>query len=774
MTTTAELLKSWEPVFNPRSVAVVGASNVPGKWGFILPLHLVTGGYEGELFYINPKENYIHGYKAYPNLSSVPSDIDLVIVTVPAKAVFSVVDECREKGVKNIVMITAGFSETGAEGRELEDRLIAQANEAGIRIIGPNMMGICCPPNKLMAMGAMVTPPAGHISFLSQSGNLGVQLLGWAQSAGLGIARFVNSGNEGQTTCDQVLEYYGVDPLTKVIILYLEGIDNGERFLELAERISRHKPIIALKVGVTEAGAKAASSHSGAVSTSSRVYQAMVRQAGIIEASSTEELIDLARTFGNLPIPRGKKVGIMTMGGGWGVVTTDLCARQGLEIPDISVETRERIDRVLPKFWSRSNPVDLVGTLNRGAHYEVMETLIQDPKFDSIISLGSLTGMQYSSRVRLRDAFRPWYNFFRRYGLNAFLAINYSMIWKGVVKPARERSKKQESIGGTDKTGGINFREVRSWSDDLFSERIKALMRSSGKPIVPVAFDASSVPEIFRRFGLVAFGIPEKAVMSLSKLSDYGAYLERKRQEDEREVPELDSGDVSKLAEMFLANKSGALTESEAKELLRIYGIGTTVQELVNSEDEAVRAAARIGWPVVIKVDSPDILHKTDAGVVRLGIQSEDELRIIYSEIIEAAKEIKPDARIKGVLVQEMIKGGTEVIVGVSRDEHFGQTILVGLGGIFVEVLEDVSIRILPIERPDAEAMLEEIHGRKLLEGFRGRPLADRQALIEVLMRVGRLAYHHRDRVEEMDINPLVVFDDGKGVKALDALIVLK
>jgi acyl-CoA synthetase (NDP forming) len=768
MTTTAELLKSYEPLFNPRSIAVVGASNVPGKWGFGLPLNLVHGGYEGDLFYINPHEKYIHGYKAYPDLKSVPSSIDLAIVTVPAKACFSVLDECEQKGTRNIVMISAGFSETGASGRELEDRLVEQANRAGIRIIGPNMMGICCPPNRLLAIGAPVNPPPGHISFLSQSGNLGVQLLGWADRAGLGIARFVNSGNEAQTTCDQILEYYGADPMTRVIIFYLEGIDRGERFLELAERISRHKPIIALKVGVTEAGAKAAQSHSGAVSTSSRVYQAMVRQAGIIEAESTEELIDLARTFGNLPIPRGRHVGIMTMGGGWGVVTTDLCAREGLELPDISPETLARIDRVLPRFWSRSNPVDLVGTINRAAHFEVMEALVQDPRFDSIITLGSLTGVRIPLRHALREAGIHIYHIFKRYKLKT-LRLYHSIIWKGV-----RRSLKGSGVGGTEKSGGINIRERRMWRDDVFVDRVKSLMRASAKPIVPVAFDSSAVPEIFRRFGLVAFGIPEKAVVALAKLSDYGAYLERKRLEDEREVPELDCGDVSKLAEMYLSRKSGPLSESESKEILKIYGISTTAQELVNSPEEALKAAERIGYPVVLKVDSPDILHKSDAGVVKLDLKSADEIRRGYDEVMKAARGYKPEARINGVLVQEMVKGGTEVIVGVSRDEHFGQTILVGLGGIFVEVLEDVSIRILPIERPDAEAMIEEIQGRKLLEGFRGRPPGDKQALVEVLVRVGRLAYHHREKIQEMDINPLLVFEHGKGVKALDALVVLK
>jgi len=764
------LLESFEPLFNPRSVAIVGASNLPGKWGFILPMSLVLGGYRGKLFFINPRDKVIHAYRAKKSLVDVGEPVDLAVVTVPAKAVMGVLEECGQIGCRNLVVISAGFSETGPEGRALEDRLVARANELKVRIIGPNCMGICSPPSRLYAMGAPVQPPPGNISFLSQSGNLGVQLLGWADRTGLGIARFINSGNEAQTTCDKVLEFYGADPLTKVIILYLEGIDHGERFLELARRISRSKPIVALKMGVTEVGQRAAASHSGAVATSYQVYRAMVRQAGIIEASSTEELIDLARTFGNLPIPRGNRVGIMTLGGGWGVVTTDLCAREGLALPDLSPQSVERIDRVLPAFWSRANPVDMVGTVHRASHFEVMETLAEDPRFDSIISLGSLMGMQ-SLRADWGRLIRSGRRLMRRYKF--LLPRFYWSMIRGVARSLAQT--KREKTGRTDQSGGINLREARSWGEDVFADRIKKLMARHQKPIVPVAFDAAVVPTFYRDYGLVAFGIPEKAVIALKKLSDYSAFLERMKREDRREDPDILPGDIVKAAEIYLRDKpAGAMTEHEAKVLLREYGIGVTEERPCASAEAAVAAAKEIGYPVVLKVNSPDILHKTDAGAVRLNLADEAAVRQAYDQVTANAKKHKPSARISGVLVQEMVAGGTEVIIGVSRDPHFGPTIVFGLGGVFVEALHDVTMRILPIERPDAEHMLEEIQGKKLLKGFRGRPPADELALVEAILRVGRLAHDHRDRILEMDVNPLVVFDKGKGAKALDALIVLK
>lgn len=768
MSVKLELFKNF---FEPESIAVIGASNVPGKWGFILPVNLVLGGYKGRLYYVNPKEKYIQGYRAVPSIEALPEPVDLMVVTVPASQVPKVMQDAAKKGVKTVLVISSGFSETGKEGRKLEDQVVKIANDAGILMAGPNTMGICSPPFKLFAMGAWVQPPAGHIAFLSQSGNLGVQILGWAEKGCLGISRFLNSGNEGQVTCDLALEYFGKDPLTKVIVLYLEGIDHGEHFFEVAWQVGRIKPVIALKVGVTEAGIKAAASHSGAVATSYRVYQAMAKQAGIIEAQSTEELVDLARCFGNLPLPKGKRVGIMTLGGGWGVVTTDLCAKEGLEMPQLSPATMERIDQILPSFWSHGNPVDMVGTVQRKAHFDISEALATDPNFDIIITLGSLLGVKIGRTDFMERLVKAMDKIVARYKWHT-PRFFWSIMAKGYAQ-MRKASKKPASIGKTEKSGGINLKEAKAWGDDVYARHIHRLMEKSGKPILPVAFEASAITEIFRKFQLASFAVPEKAVMAVKKMADYHAFLARRKEAEEKEFYELATEDITRAGEYFIKDFSGALSESESKTLLKIYGISTPREKLAKSEDEAVSAAKEIGFPLVLKIDSPDILHKTEARGVKVGIATESELRSAYQEIMNNARAYKPEARLNGILVAEMVQGGVEVMVGVSRDPTFGPVLVLGMGGIFVEALEDVTMRLLPIHRIDAWQMIEELKGKRLLKGFRNRPPADIEQLVETILRVGRLAYDLRSRIIEMDLNPVLVKPQNQGAVALDALVVL-
>jgi len=758
-------------MFEPESIAIIGASNVPGKWGFIMPINIVTGGYKGRMYYVNPREKYVQGQRAVPSVLDLPEPVDLMIVTVPASHVPGVMEQAGKKGVKSAVVISSGFSELGSEGRKLEDRLVGIANEAGILMAGPNTMGICSPPNKLYAIGAVVMPPAGHISALSQSGNLGVQILGWAERGGLGICRYICSGNEGQATCDLLLDYFGKDPMTKVILLYLEGIDYGERFFEVASRVSRTKPIIALKVGVTEQGSKAAASHSGAVATSYRVYQAMAKQAGIIEAQNTEELIDLARCFGSFPLPKGKRVGIMTLGGGWGVVTTDACAKEGLELPPLSSATMDRIDQILPKFWSHGNPVDMVGIVQRKAHFDILDALARDPNFDIIITLGSLLGVKIgrtSFFSRITKAMDSLVGF---YGLKT--PRFFWSIMKGY-REALKESKKVSAVGKSEKSGGINLKEGKAWTDEAFATYINNTMKAWGKPIVPVAFDPSSVPELYKKYGIASFGIPEKAVMAVKKMAEYQVFLARRKEAEDQEFYELATEDITKAGEYYLKNFSGALSEKESKKLLEIYGISVPNEKLAQSQDDAVSLAKEIGFPVAMKIDSPDILHKTEAKAVKLNLRDESEVRSAYQEIMKNVKAYKPDARISGMLISEMVSGGVEVMVGVSRDPIFGPVMVLALGGIFVEALEDVAMRLVPIRRLDAYQMIEELKAKRLLKGFRGKPAADIDQLVEIMLRVSRIAYDHRDRIVEMDLNPVMVLPKGKGAKALDALVILK
>ncbi len=777
MSTKAELIASWEKFFNPCSVAVVGASNSFGKWGFLIPMNLVLGSYPGELYMINPKSPSVLNLPTYKCLKDIGKSVDLVIVTVPAPLVNSVIDECAEIGTRNMVVISSGFSEMSEEGKALEKTLVEKAVECGIRLIGPNTMGISSPPTCLFPMGSFVHPPPGHVAFISQSGNLGVQLLGWARKAGLGFSRFVGSGNEAVVSAADILEFYGADPETKVILMYLEGIDDGQHFLNVARKITPHKPIILLKVGNTQEGQRAASSHSGAVSTPHRVTRAMIKQAGIIEAGSTEELVNLARTFGHLPVPKGRKVGIMTAGGGWGVVTTDSCANNNLKLPQPSQATIELINQYLPKFWSHGNPVDLVGTMNRTTHFAVLEAMVKDPNFDSVISMGSLTGLRFSHdynfRTGINEGLIP---LIRQYGWGIFPFFRQVVkgIREGVKNGKKKKDKKNAPADAGSQTGGVNLREARKWDDQLFANEVKRLMLASGKPIVPVPFDPDTVTDIFKHYGLVSYGIPEEAVTAISKLTDYHLFLKRIEEEKERNLQNnYKTVDAEKVSAM-VSQKKGALSEYDSKKILSAAGIDITREINATAEEEAVAASKEIGFPVVMKINSPDIAHKSDAGCVIVDIASEQDVAAAFQTIMANAASYNTDAKIDGVLVQEMVKGGTEVLLGISKDPCYGHTIVFGLGGIYVEVLSDVSLRILPIELTDAEAMIKEIKGAKILEGARGQKALDTETLAQTIKTVSDMAWNLRDRLIEMDINPLLVHEKGKGVKALDALIVLE
>ncbi len=766
----SELIKSYEPLFNPRSVAVVGASSMPGKWGFIIPMNLIIRGFPGKIYMVNYSEKRVLGCPAYKSVKDIKDDLDLVVIAVPAPSVSNVIRESGEKGVKNIVVISANFKETGPEGEKRERELIDTAGEFGIRIIGPNCMGICSPKNRLYALGAPIGPPPGNISFISQSGNLGIQLLAWAERASLGISRFVSSGNEAITKSYQFLEYLGADPETKVIIMYLEGISEGDRFLSVAREVSREKPIIVLKIGKSEAGARAARSHSGSVTGSREVFEAAAKQAGIIEVSSTEEMVDMARSFGQLPYPKGNRVTLMTLGGGWGVVAADQCASRGLVLPDLSDETLKRINRFLPDFWSHANPVDLVGSLRRSSHFKAMRALIEDNNFDSMITLGALIGGETDRRRRYSTAWYIVKRLFLFYRLRIFHFL-HNLIFRGLVRLFKEvkSTRNGQKQGTGSKAERFDPAEWRrgEWGTGVFAEKIHNLMEKSGKPIISVAGDSSNLSNYYKDFNLIAFGTPEKAVNVMVELVRYSNYL-KTREEDKEAVYHPNIEEARKIWD-----KAGeTLSEHEGKELLACYGIPTTNDRPAATAEEAVSAAKTIGYPVVVKVDSSEIIHKTEADVVRLSLTDADAVKRAFAEVTANAREYNSKASIRGVLVQEMVTGGTEVLIGSSLDPQFGPTIIFGLGGVFVEALKDTSLRVVPLTRCDAREMIKDIRGVEILKGFRGSPPADIEALIDTILRANRLIQDFRDEIEEMDINPLIVFPEGKGVKALDSLII--
>ncbi len=396
----ARKLKLLHYLFYPRNIAVIGASEDVTKWGGLITDHVALGGFEGPLYPINPKGGRILGIKVYPTLAAVPEgEIDLVAICRPAPAVPEILEECALKRVKFIILITAGFAETGEEGRALQEQVVDLAGNLGIGICGPNTMGILSNRAKLLALGSPIQVPSGGVSMISQSGNIGLQLLAWAKEQGVGVNKFVSSGNEGMYTTEDYLEYLEDDEGTNVILLYLEGLEDPRRFLEIARRVSHKKPIVAFKAGKSDVGAKAAMSHSGHLAGSELITSAAFRQSGVIEAQTTGELLDYAKAFEFLPVPKGNRVAIMTRGGGWGVITADACRANGLELAELSDDTVEALDAMLPPFWSRANPVDLVGTYDLGVHAKTLSMLVDSDEVDAVISLGSMTGFASSAGI---------------------------------------------------------------------------------------------------------------------------------------------------------------------------------------------------------------------------------------------------------------------------------------------------------------------------------------------------------------------------------------
>lgn len=517
-------MRDFDKLFNPRSIAVVGASNLPGKWGFNMPLNIIGGGYRGELFMVNPREKRVLGFPAYASLRDVREDIDLVVVAIPARKVADVMQEAAEKGVKNAVIVSSNFSEAGEEGAALERRVAEIANAAGITIVGPNTMGIYSRTSSLCCLGAPVFPLPGGVSFVSQSGNLGVQLMTWGYRKGVGFSRFIGSGNAANTDIGDWLEFLGEDAETDTIILYIEGVKDGRKFLEIARRITPHKPVIALKAGKGRQGERAVLSHSGSLAGPYELFRGAMEQAGIVVAETTEELVDLAAAFSSLPVPRGNRVGVMTLGGGWGVTAADACDREGLEMAVLPQPVVQDLDRFLPAFWSRRNPVDIVGNVRRANHFRVLDALARCEEVDVVITMGTLMGRDFWLENMFKTAVRPFLNVLRR--RTRLLPFFQLSVWKGFRESLRKRGgQSREGSGGIDPT------ETLQWSDAAVIKRIKRLMEEEGKPIIAVAVNEGERSASFRmrNAGVFTASTPERAVRVAGKLAGYARWRERWR-----------------------------------------------------------------------------------------------------------------------------------------------------------------------------------------------------------------------------------------------------
>jgi acetyltransferase len=702
---------------SPRSIAVIGASNkfdsISGKPVRFLREH----EYGGEVYPINPKYDELKGYKCYKSIKDVPGDVDLAMVAVNYKLVLPMLEQCVEKGVKHTCVFASGFAESGEEGKVLQQKIAELAKTSGMRVCGPNCQGSVCLRDKAIGgfSASLGIKPLieGPIGYVTQSGALGYSIFSLAQEAGVGFSFVASTGNEVDLHTLDFMEYMLEDEETKMVIAYLEGIKNGKQFVRLADRgLELGKPIVALKVGTSEVGQKAASSHTASLTGSDAVADAFFRQKGVIRVEDIQDMIDIAALMQRIPkMPEGQGLGIITTSGGGGILVADVASELGLKIPELGDKTTEYIEKFIPAYGSALNPVDVTAqVINEAEDFQnVLKAMLEHPDLDAlVIVVTQITGD--SGRQMAED----------------------------IVK-ATKKYDKPISIAWT--TGDV-----------LVGEQVK----------------------ILKDGGVQIYKSPARATKAMGRLMNYNAYRKQvvaaSKGGAKVEVP----AGAKEAALEILSKADKSLTEHQGKELFSKYGIPVTKEGTAKSEAEAIEIGEGIGYPLVLKIDSPDILHKTEAGGLKLDINGKGELVKAYNEVLESCKAYKPDARIEGVLIQQMVKGGTEVIVGVNNDPQFGPTIMFGLGGIFVEILKDVSLRVAPITREDAMAMIEEIKGYKVLAGARGAAKLDIDAIADVLVKVSTLATDLEDTVAELDINPLLVLPEGEGVWVADALVIKK
>ncbi|MCD6164405.1 MAG: acetate--CoA ligase family protein [Candidatus Odinarchaeota archaeon] len=694
-----------DKLFNPKSVAVVGASRHSGKIGHAVLYNLVYGGYRGKIYPINPNANEVLGLQCYPSVLKVPEEIDLAVITVPSVLVPQVMEEIGQKNISTSIVISSGFKEVGGEGAKLEREIVEIAKKYGIRFLGPNCFGVIDTWNSLNTTFSSQSPLKGHIAFISQSGALCVAILNQGLMEKIGFSKFINLGNKADIDEIDLMEYLADDPQTKVITLYLEDIRQGRKFVRTARKVVKKKPVLVIKAGRTEEGEKAVSSHTGSLAGMDVAYETAFKQSGVIRAYRIDELFDAAEAFANQPIPKSEKVAIITNGGGVGVLLTDAASLNGLKFARFSQKTIEELHKFLPPFASFRNPLDVTGNANEEVYFNAFKTIINDPNVDGVITA--------SLPLQIMDERK--------------LAHLIGEVATQVKKPV---------IGCF--MGGEEVEEVE---------------------------------DILRKYNIPNYTEPERAVKAYAKLVRYKKILEELNMEENVVTFDVNRKGVAEIFKKLREENRTRLTEIEAKQVLENYGIIVPKYRVVKSLEEAVEAAEDIGYPVVLKIVSPDIIHKSDIGAVKINIIDEKKLRVAYQEIIRNVKKHAPKAVVHGISVQEMVPSGIEVIIGGIKDPQFGPLVMFGLGGIYVEIFRDVAFRVTPVSEREAEKMISEIRGYNIIRGVRGRTRGDINFIKETIMRVSQLLEDFKE-ISELDINPLTVHE--KGGFAVDARMKIK
>jgi 4-hydroxybutyryl-CoA synthetase (ADP-forming) len=694
-----------ESVFlSPKSIAIIGASDKEGSVGRAITSNIMRG-YKGKIFPISPTRDKVFDKPAFKTVLDVKEPIDLAVVVTKNDIVPAVLEECGKKKIKGVIVITAGFKEVNEEGRKLEQHLIDIVKKYGIKLIGPNCLGVMNldPKTMMNATFLKVTPKSGQIALISQSGAICAALVEDASAQGIGFSAVISLGNKAEMSEVDVLKILAEHKQTKVIVMYLEDMGNGQEFLRICKQITKKlkKPVLVLKSGRSPEGAKAAMSHTGALMGSDEIYEAVLHQAGAIRVDTMEELFDYATAFSKQPLPSKGDLVIVSNAGGPAIISTDACSKMGIKMASIE-DIRPKINAVIPPWGSSRNPIDIVGDADYNRFNNVLENVLGHKNVGSVIAMCTPSA-----------------------------TLDYDKLAEVIVGMSKKYKKTiLASLMGLDE--GIKNREILA---------------------------AGDVPY---------YTYAEGAIRALRAMLRFTAW----QQSSEGTITKF-TADKAKVKKVFNAVKKQGRTnllEEEGQEVLSAYGFPLPQSILAETEDEAVKAAKKIGFPVVMKIASPQIIHKSDAGGVKVGMSSEKDVRDAFKTIIKNAKKYNEKATIKGILVQEMVKGGKELIIGSKLEPGFGPVIMLGMGGIYVEVLKDVTFRLAPITNKEADDMINSIKTKKLLEGVRGEKPSDLKKLSELIQKLSALVTDFKE-IKELDMNPVLVMEQGKGCKILDIRI---
>jgi acetyl coenzyme A synthetase (ADP forming)-like protein len=701
-----EGLPDLSAIFSPRSVAVVGASTRRGTIGGEIFHNLIATGFQGPVYPVHSTAPAVQSVAAYPSVADIPGPVDLAVIVVPRDAVQNVMESCVQKGVRGAVVITAGYKETGAEGARAESTLLQTVRDHGIRLVGPNCLGVLStrPAVRLNATFAPIYPPEGTVAIASQSGALGLVIIEYAREFNIGISDFVSMGNKADLSSNDLITWWNADPRTNVILLYLESFGNPGKFIRLAREITKQKPIVAVKSGRSRRGSGAASSHTGALAGTDAAVSAVMAQTGVIRVDTVEELFHMAAFLAHQPVPQGRRVAILTNAGGPGILATDAADAWGLEIPDLSPETTAALREFLPESASVKNPVDMIASATGDNYERATRLLLSDPGIDALIVI-----------------FVPP------------LVTQAKDVGEAIVRAAKGATKPV----------------------------LSCLLGKQGMPDWLESVPVANIP---------SYAFPETAVAVLARAARYGTWR-RRPQGTERTFLDVAPDRVTavlKRADARLGKEGGWLDSTEVEEVFEAYRIPFAALKHAADEIEAVTVARQVGFPVVVKLVSDTITHKSDVGGVRLDLRNDDEVRAAVKEIRDAMQ--RREEIFQGVVVQRLVREGVEMFVGATRDPLFGPLLAFGLGGVEVELLGDVAFRLHPLTDQDARDMVREIRGFRLLDGFRGAPPADQDALVDAILRVARLAADF-PRLGEMDLNPVKVFPRGQGLVVVDARV---